>query len=52
MSGLHMILFLWHRGEGRTVHAGGCIGLHGITGDMRDNLDVRGLPKTMRAQLP
>lgn len=34
------------------MKAGDCIGLRRIAGDMKDNLDVRGLLKTMRAQLP
>lgn len=52
MSGLNTTPFLLRGGEGRAPHAGGCIGLHGIARDVKDNLDLKGLPKAMRSQLP
>lgn len=42
--------FPLHGGEGRTQHAGGCIGLNGISGDIKEILDLRGLPEAMRSQ--
>lgn len=45
MSGLNMTLVLLHRAEGRARRTGGCIGLRGTAGDVRNNLELRGLTK-------